>query len=255
MKKYLLIIVLSITTLAAARAQEYKVRKSTGKIILNLPAVMVEGYSGNEIIFSFQHREGEFDPSAEGLQAINSAGYRDNTGLGISVVEKGATMEVNEVLPDQTIKVLIPKGVIVSFVFNKMTKEKDVLCRNMENEIEIESYNNNIFLENITGPITVRALYGAVFAKFSSPVKGPVHITSIQSSVDVSIPVGTKANLTLKSGHSTILASPDLKIEVEKREVKDIEDNSSMINAKLNGGGIEFTLMSQYGKIYLRKTE
>jgi len=132
------IVLLSITVWASACAQEYKVKKTTGKIILNLPAVLVEGYSGNEIIFSSQFKETETDPKAEGLQTINGAGYRDNTGLGISVAEKGATIEVNEVLQDQNIKVLVPKGVIVSLVYNKMTKKDTVTCRNMDNEIEIE---------------------------------------------------------------------------------------------------------------------
>lgn len=258
MVRYFFLVVLSVIASGSARSQEYKVKKSSGKLILNLPAVSVEGYNGQEIIFSSERKEAEIDPKAEGLQTINNAGYRDNTGLGISVIEKGTTVEVNEVIQDLTIKVMVPKGMILAYVYNKPARAGKVTCRNMENEIEIETYNNNILLENITGPATVRSLYGAVDATFSKPVKGPVSIASIQSTVDVAIPVDTKATLKLKSTYSTIMTSPDFKIEVEKSEEKDIPDIPryvSLVNGKLNGGGAVFTLTSEFGKIYLRKTK
>ena len=250
-----MIVVFSITALAAARAQEYKVRKSNGKIILNLSGVLVEGYGGNEIIFSSGQKETAIDPRAEGLQTINAAGYRDNTGLGISVIEKGTTVEVNEVIPDLTIKILVPRSMMLSFICHKMTKEAKVICRNMENEIEIEAEDNDILLENITGPVTVRTLYGKVDAVFSKNIKGPVSIVSVQSTVDVAIPIDTQAHIKLKSSHSTIMASPDFKIAVEKSEDTDLLGFESLVYGKLNGGGPEFRLTSEYGKIYLRKTK
>src|ERR1700754_517976 len=103
MKPYLFLAFFSITSLMAARAQEYKVTKTSGKMKINLSNVLIEGHSGNEIIFSYQQTPAktETDPRAQGLQTINGSGFSDNTGLGISVVDKGATLEVNEVLPEQ----------------------------------------------------------------------------------------------------------------------------------------------------------
>jgi hypothetical protein len=256
MIRYLLLIVVSISSCMTSIAQEYKVKRSTGRLVLSLPGVLIEGYNGNEIVFSsLSTKPAEVDPKAEGLQTINSVGFRDNSGLGISVVEKGNLVIVDDVLPDLDIKILVPKGMIVSFECNKMTKDAKVICRNMDNEIEIQSYDNNIILENVTGPIAVRTLYGSIEAIFKAPVKGPVLMASVQSTVDVTIPVETKANLTLKSIHSTIMASPDLKIDVQAREDKDVEPYSNQVYGKLNGGGEDMVLISQYGKIYLRKTK
>lgn len=255
MRKYLLIVALGVITLTAARAQEYKVRRSTGKMIVNLPAVTMEGYNGNEIIFSSQRKAVEPDPKAEGLQTINNAGYRDNSGLGISVVEKGNTIEVNEVIQDLDIKILVPKGLIVSFEWNKVTVNAKVVCRNMDNEIEIETYDDSVSLENITGPLTVRTIYGAVDAVFKAPVKGPVFIASIHAPIDVAIPVDTKAAIKLTSTHSPILVAPDLNIEMEKAEEQPIGSRTTSINGKLNGGGPDCWLTSKYGKIYLRKAK
>src|ERR1700749_5141316 len=120
MKKYLIIVVFCLGTITSIHAQQYKVAKSTGKLALNLPSVIVEGYEGNEIIFESQKSQEEADPRSKGLRAINGAGFIDNTGLGISVVEKGTTIEVNQVASDIAVKIKVPTGLIVSFSCHKV---------------------------------------------------------------------------------------------------------------------------------------
>jgi hypothetical protein len=238
----------------AVRAQEYKVSKTNGKMIINLSNVVVEGYGGNEIVFSYQKAPAktETDPRENGLQAINSAGYRDNTGLGISVVDKGGTVEVNEVARWQAIKILVPKDIILSFTCHQIS-HGDVVCRSMDNEIDVETDYNKVLLENVTGPVVVRSLYGSVDAVFNENIKGPVSIACIHSTVDVTIPVDTKANLKLNSTHSIIMASPDFKMDVVKNEADSMAAYGTSINGKLNGGGTDFRLSSEFGKVYLRK--
>jgi hypothetical protein len=255
MKKYLIIMVCCVGMITSIHAQDYKVAKSTGKLVLNLPSVIVEGYDGNEIIFSSQRTEAEADPRAKGLRAINGLGFIDNTGLGISVAEKGTTVEVNQVASDVGVKIRVPKGLIISFACHKVSNAGKVFFKNMENEIEISTDYNGIELENVTGPVIVRAIYGSVDAHFNEHIKGPISIASIYSTVDVSIPVDTKANVKLSSSHGSILASADLKIEMEKNSESDMISYGGLVNGKLNGGGAEFKLTSEYGKIYLRKSK
>jgi Putative adhesin len=255
MKKYIIITALSLAAVIKLGAQDYKIAKSTGKLIINLPSAIVEGYDGNEIVFSSQRSDEEMDPRAKGLRAINGSGFTDNTGLGISVTDKGTSIEVNQVSHDLSIKIRVPKGIIVSFACHKVENAGTVQFRNMQNEIEIATDYNKVELENITGPITVTALYGSVDASFIAPIKGPVSIASIYSTVDVSIPVDTKANVKLNSSHGSILASAEFKIEIEKNENSDMVSYGSIVNGKLNGGGAEFKLSAEYGKIYLRKSK
>ena len=254
MKKFLIITLISFSAITIARAQDYKINKTSGKMTINLSAVTVEGYNGNEIVFSSKKSESEMDPRAKGLRAINGSGFTDNTGLGISVVENGGTVEVNQVSSSPDVKILVPKGVIISFVCHNISAGK-VNFKNMENEIEISTDYNSIELENISGPATVRALYGSVDARFSDNIKGPISIASIYSTVDVAIPAATKANVKLNSSHGEILASADFKIEMEKNGDSDMINYSNIVNGKLNGGGTEFKLTSEYGKIYLRKSK
>lgn len=251
MKKILLGVAALCITLTVT-AQEYKVAKSSGKIQINLSRVTVEGHSGNEVIFSSKDRDREEDDRTKGLRAINGSGLDDNTGLGINVTEKDGILVVSQLkkMNSPEIKILVPKGLIVAYEHSSQYSG-DAVFRNLENEIEVSANYNSIELENITGPATVKAVYGSVDATFSAAVKGPISIVSIYGHVDVAMPVTIKANIKMSTSYGEIFASPDFKIEVEKEG--DWVKYSDRINGKINGGGMNIDFRSDYGKIYFRK--
>ncbi|OCX53390.1 hypothetical protein BEL04_03560 [Mucilaginibacter sp. PPCGB 2223] len=246
MKKHFITLVFSLFV-NLVLAQEYKINKANGKLMISLSAVTVEGYEGKQIIFSSLTK----DARARGLHAINGSAYTDNTGLGISVVEKGSTVEVNQVAyNDLNIKILVPKNVILSFVGHAIATAGPVKFRNLQNEIEISADHNPVSLENVSGPIIVRTLYEPIEVKLTSPIKGPISIVSIYSTVELSVPVDIKANVKLSSSHGELLAAPEIKI------VRDSAAPGSLteLNGKINGGGIDIKLSSAYGQIYLRRS-
>lgn len=252
MKKVLIAMVVWLAA-SEAFAQEYKVAKSTGRLELNIGRVTVEGHSGNEIIFTSRDRSGnKNDERAEGLRSINSMGLDDNTGLGINVTDKGDVVQVNQLkkmnAPD--VKILVPKGVIVSFSHESQYGGKAVF-KNVEGEIEVSATYNSVELENITGPVTVKTIYGHIQADFSQNVKGPISLVSVYDYVDVTLPLSIKANLKLSTSYGDILVAPEFKIEVEKQG--EFVQYSDRLQGKLNGGGMNVTLRADYNKIYLRK--
>ncbi|MCW5909428.1 MAG: hypothetical protein KIT62_00050 [Cyclobacteriaceae bacterium] len=251
MKKVLVLLCVWLAA-QAALAQEFKVAKSTGRLELNVGRVTVEGHNGNEIIFSSQNHRENKDERAEGLTAINSLGLKDNTGLGINVAQKGDVVEVNQLkkmnAPD--IKVLVPKGVIVSFTHQSQYGGKAVF-KNLENEIEVSATYNSIELENVTGPLAIKTVYGHIEATLGGNIKGPISIVSVYSYVDVGLPVTTKANLKLSTSYGEIFVAPEFNIEIEKQG--DWIKYSDRVSGKLNGGGLGMDIRSDYGKIYLRK--
>ena len=232
-----------------ANAQEYKVVKSTGRLEIHTGKVTVEGYSGSEIIFSSRDGKDEQDERAVGLQSINASGLTDNTGgLGINVSVKGDVVSVNQLRKTNSpdIRIQVPKGVIVS-VDHESQYGGDISFKNMENEIEVSVQYNSVELENITGPLTIKAIYGHVEANFGANVKGPISIVSIYGYVDVTLPLATKANLSLDTSYGEILIHPDFKIEMSPGRGED------RVEGKLNGGGMSVDLSCNYGKVYLRK--
>ncbi len=253
MKKYVLASFLCLFILAT-NAQEYKIAKSSGKLVMNLSSVQIEGYNGNELVFSSTKDLAEGDERAKGLRPINGSGFIDNTGLGINVTDKNGTIEVNQVSQKSiTLKILVPKGFNISYSYNNVMNAGKASFKNIESEIEISVQHNKIELEKIMGPITVKSIYGEVNVIFGETIKGPISIASIYGHVDVALPVTTKANLKLNTNYGEILADPDFKIDIEK--TGELVSYSNNVKGKLNGGGTDISLISNYGKVYLRKTK
>jgi hypothetical protein len=257
MKKNLILIVTALLLTGTLQAQ-YKLAKSSGKLVINLPSVIVEGYSGNEIIFTSDKKEGQEDERAKGLKPINGSGLMDNTGLGINVADNGNTVEVNPVVNrNGAITIKVPKTMSVSYAFDKVINSGNARFKDLEGELEISVQYNTVTLENVTGPLTVKSIYGGVEAKFKNTIKGPLSIVSIYGFVDVTLPGSTKANIGLKTSYGEILAASGLNIELDKTGSNNdmIHFSNNNVKGKINGGGTEITLRSDYGKIYLRKGE
>lgn len=247
--------VIIMMTLSLSFSQEYKVAKSTGRLeIKEVNQITIEGYNGNEIVFSShdQDRDEDEDNRSKGLRAISSLGLEDNTGIGLSVVEKGGVIEVYQLKkmdgPDITIKV--PKGVVVSYSHSSPYGE-DVTIRNFEGEIEISTVHNSMKLENLTGPMNIKTVHGDIDVALNAAMKNPLSMSSVHGNVDVAMPVSTKASLQLGTSWGEIFVDPEFKIEFDKtfNGVK-YSDN---VSGKINGGGLNVTLSSTHGNVYLRK--
>jgi hypothetical protein len=253
MKKIIIVVGIVVAAVSVATAQEFKLAKTSGRLEIHIGRVTVEGHSGNEIIFSSRDRDRDDDDGrAKGLRAINSLGLEDNTGLGINVADKGNVVEVYQLkkMNSPEIKILVPKGVIVSYEYSSQYGG-DVTFRNLENEIEASSHYNSLEFENVTGPVTAKAIYGHIEASFSQNVKGPLSLVSVYGYADVTLPATIKANMKLTTSYGEIFVAPEFKIEVDKDG--DMIRYSDKLSGKVNGGGMEVSIRSDYGKVYLRK--
>ena len=253
MKKLVLVIGTLVATICIAVAQEFKVAKTTGRLEIYIGRVTVEGTTGNEIIFTTNdHRDKDEDDRSKGLRAITGSGLEDNTGLGINVTDKGNVVEVRQLkkMNSPNVKIQVPKGVIVYYQ-HESQYGGEAKFRNLENEIEVSANYNSVELENVTGPLTVKSVYGHVEADFSANVKGPISIVSVYGYVDVTLPATTKADLKMSTSYGELYAAPEFKIEYEK--AGDLIRYDDRVNGKINGGGMKIDLNSSYGKVYLRK--
>lgn len=235
--KYKLITLLAICLISGSlSAQEIKLTKASGKIVVNLYNVKIEGYDGKEIIISGQKvQQDETDERAKGLVPVSSSKYSDNTGLGLSVVDNGTTVEVNAVsreplghiaikVPRQ-LKVTVGNNMTTSFFYafsttndkgEKNGSNDDILITNMKDEIEVSVSKNKVRLENNTGPISVKTVTGPIEAVFSGEIKGPISMISAMSYVDVALPTTAKVNLEMASSYGKLYAAKEFQIEREE---------------------------------------
>ena len=295
--QFLALCVLLSAAMTVSAQKEYKLAKTSGSLTLNLSGAIIEGYSGNEVIFSVPTKdEKKIDERAKGLREINGSGLNDNTGIGLDVSTKGEETTVNSVsklFSNEIITIKVPQGIKISFRNSSVMSPSEVIVKNMKSEIDISTSYNKIKLENNTGPMNVKSLYGSIDAIFSGEVKGPVSIVSVYEYVDVTLPATTKANIEIATSYGKLYAADGLKIAVEPNinkanktdKVSDIARvnvnvegmgvinsigsgartytngsrldvfgaNSETIKGKINGGGADIILKSNYKNVYLRE--
>lgn len=253
MKKNIILLAVGLIISTSLWAQEYKVAKNSGKLnIREVNEVTIEGYDGNEIVFSSKSFKGDRDDRAKGLRAISSMGLEDNTGLGLSVIDEGGTIEVRQLKkmdgPDILIKV--PNGVAITYSHTS-PHGSDVKIKNAANEVDISTVHNDVQLENTTGQIKVKTVHGNIEASFISDIKKALSLSSVHGHVDVTLTPATKANLKLSTTWGEILVDPDLKLEIDR--AGDMIKYTDKLNAKINGGGVDINLSSTHDNVYLRK--
>lgn len=254
MKTNIKFLFILLFTSSFALAQEYKLAKSTGKLeIKEVNDVTIEGYSGNEIIFTSLNYSKENDKRAAGLKAISAMGLEDNTGIGLSVVDKGNVIEVSQLkrMDGPKVKIMVPKGVTISFIHTSPYGD-DVKFKNVESEIEVSTVHNSVELENVTGPMTIKTVHGDITADFSAALKSPISIVSTHGPVDITVPVASKLNVSMSTSYGEIFVDPSIKIEFENKGDWKVY-GSNKVSGKVNGGGLDLTLSSTHNSIYLRK--
>lgn len=293
MKKTTITLTLMLFCTVLAWAQkEYKVTKSTGKLHLEINGALIEGYDGNEIIFSVdKSEEEEVDERAKGLQAISGSMYKDNTGLGINVTEDGQDVRVNLVgksVENGLLKIRVPKQFAIVFNFNKSLYLEPVTIKNMSGEIELAVSYNEVVLENNTGPMNVKTIYSGVDAKFGENIIGPISMISVYGHLDVALPVSTRANVELGTSYGKLYAADEFDLTITRTAPndEDQDDNKSgvgsvtgyqskgdgeksvtivssasavgrtadreQLKGTINGGGVDLILKSNYKNVYLR---
>lgn len=249
MKKTFALAITLFVLASGAGAQDFKIARNTGRLDINIGRVTVEGYAGNEVVFSGRERDKKDDERAKGLKEINGLGLDDNTGLGINVEDKGNTITVRQLkkMNSPEIRILVPKGMTVSYAYESQYGG-DVSFKNVEAEIEVSAQYNSVDLVNVSGPVTAKTIYGHIEASFDQNVKGPISIVSVYGYADVTLPATIKANIRMSTSYGELYASPDFKIEVERGM-----DDENRVSGKINGGGLNIDINSSYGKVYLRK--
>lgn len=252
--KKLIISAVVLFVASAALAQEYKVAKSSGRLDLgDVNNVVVEGHAGNEIIFSSLDGSRNRDERAAGLRAVSGNGLEDNTGIGLSVIDKGNTIEVRQLkkMDGPKVKILIPKG--VSLYYRHTSPHGSALkLRNVESEVEVSTVHSGVRLQNLTGPVNIRTVHGDIEADFEGNVKGPLTLASQHGHVDVALPAAIKASVNMSTSHGEIFVDPGLNLEIPKQG-EWVKYGSNKVDGKINGGGIEVTLSTGHSNVYLRK--
>ena len=246
-----LIVLAAIMLPISLMAQDYKIAAGSSRLVIEeVNEVSIEGYDGSEVVFKTVGSKGRPE-RAEGLKAISGLGIEDNTGLGLSVQKEGNDIVVRQLSSkgDTHYTIQVPKGMTLYYKHSTHWGD-DFSLKNHSGELEISTNHNDIYLTDVTGPMTVKTVHGEIEAKLSS-IKSPLSMVSMHGYIDLSLPGSIKANVELSNNWGEMFTDFDIKVD-SPSDMKKI--SASEVIGTINGGGTQVQLSSSHGNIYLRKS-
>lgn len=256
MKTIITGLLLSLMGITQAQEYNYTVKgnatETTVWINQLFADLKIEGISGSEIKILANHYEG-LPEKARGLKPL-SGGKPENTGIGLSVFQEGNTISIagaHREADDAEYTISLPKNVKLKIDYNSWQAE-DVKIIGMENEIEAKSQVGDLFFIDVTGPIVAHTLSSDLEVVFTSLNQAsPSSITSTSGDIDITLPSGTKGTFkmaTISGGIYTDLDF-DLGEDAGKRRIM-----GQSATGKLGDGGVEVSIKTISGDIYMRKS-
>ncbi|WP_459210085.1 DUF4097 family beta strand repeat-containing protein [Aquimarina rhabdastrellae] len=188
---------------------------------------------------------------ANGLKAIYATGD-DNTGYGISIEKEGDALIIRNLkdIYSPDLEIHLPKNINLLIQNHGLG---DVTIHGFSSEIEVKTNTGLIKITDVTGPIVAKTSTGDVNVIFNTVNQSsPISLLSSAGDVDVTLPKNTPANLNLKAAVGSVFTDFDIQQEKSKSSLKTLNPNRS-IKTKINNGGVDISLRSSTGNIYIRK--
>ena len=253
MKTLKISLVLFLCTFLAQAQEAYKHSLSGIKKVKIYTDTRIDLTTGNSnlLVISGTNKSKSRVAKSKGLKALYANG-NDNTGQGLEVTKDGTTLIVKDLesfMKRSGFKIQIPHGINVYLNCGNLGHAK---VNGIKSEIEIKTNVGHIQLNNISGPATVKTNTGNITAIFSKVNQSnPITLRTATGDLDVSLASNTKADLSLKSTMGTVYTDFDFK--VAKSKGLNPVGNPRKISTKLNNGGVQISLISATGNVYLRK--
>ena len=196
-----------------------------------------------------------FDPDATGMRRIpQTAGYR--------ISEDGNRIKISSENPNRSVTFEIEAPAHTNLRLATVNGG-EIVVENIEGDLDVSNVNGGITLTNVAGSVNAGTTNGNVRTTMTrvTPAK-EMAFTSLNGTVDVTLPPATKANLRLRSDNGDVYSDFDVQLApsasptVEPSNSSNgryrIRRNRSVVGA-INGGGPEFELRTFNSNVYVRK--
>ncbi len=253
-------IIFFLVPMANAQNFNFDVKNAKQLIIENLLAELTfEGYDGNEI--TVEVRNFDAPPKrADGLKAIYGGG-EDNSGIGLEFSEIDGSILIagaSKQSEDATYIIKVPNSMSIKVNYSSPFAEADqITFKNFSSEISVKTLDADINFENVSGPINSSTVDGTTMVAFGTVNQAsPISISSIDGEIDVTLPSSTPADLKFSNLDGEVYT--DFEVDFTKKDktgskkMRYIGGHNSS-EGTINGGGVQISLQTIDGIIYLRK--
>jgi len=234
-------------------------RNSSRPRVLNATAthgsITVKTHAGRDVIVetpaSARYRQ-RMEQSVDGLHRIDSPAR----GLSVEEEDNVITVRASTTGPENLV-ITVP----VDTSLHLKSTHGNVEADGVRGEVEATSTHGTINLTNISGNVVASTTNGSVKVSMNrvDPSK-PMSFSSVNGSLDVTLPADTKANLKLKAVRGSVWSDFDMKLTGSQPVTSPGGDNGKFkidfdrtMYATINGGGVEASFYTVNGRIMIRK--
>ncbi|MEO8025084.1 MAG: DUF4097 family beta strand repeat-containing protein [Bryobacteraceae bacterium] len=225
-------------------------------------SINVKGYDGKEVLVESKGRGRERERERD-RERDRSDGLRriDNTSGGLEITEDNNTVTIGgSVFRASDVTVTVPFSTSLNL---STVNGGDIVVEHVAGEADVDNTNGNVTLTNVSGSVVAHALNGKLIVSFDKVTPGKaMSFSTLNGSIDVTLPPDTKANLKMKADNGDIYTDFEMQVGPNRPAVvEDGRDRGGKYRVKIdramygsiNGGGPEMTFTTLNGKIYIRK--
>ena len=194
------------------------------------------------------------DPDATGMRRIpQTAGFR--------ITEDANRIKMSSDSPHRSITFEIEAPARTNLKVSTVNGG-EILIENIEGDLDISNVNGGITLNGVAGAVNAGTTNGSVRAILTRVTEAKeMSFTSLNGTVDVTLPPTTKANLRLRSDNGDVYSDFDVELAPSAPAVQEtrsgngryrINRNRSVVGS-INGGGPDFELRTFNSNVYVRK--
>lgn len=195
------------------------------------------------------------DADASGMRRIpQTAGYR--------ITEERNQVRVSSDSPNRAVSfdIEVPSRANLKL---STVNGGEIVVENVDGDLDVSNTNGGITLNGVAGSVNAGTTNGGVRATITRvTAERPMAFTSLNGTVDVTLPPSTRANLRLRSDNGDIYS--DFEMQLAPSVAPTIQDNrgsndryrisrNRSVVGSINGGGPEFELRTFNSNVYVRK--
>lgn len=227
------------------------------QVTIHQGTVVVEGYSGSEVVLEIDDASGEPDDDEErddGLRRIPIGA----TGLVAEADGNKVRISTGWGEDEVSARIQVPTNSSVSAAG---MNADEIIVRNVNGDHEIKSANGDIVATGLRGTAVVSTSNGDIKVELDQVTPGkPMSFVSWNGDIELTLPADLAATLHLSVLHGEVYTDFDFQLETtsgtterDERQGHFKYQRQREVKAAIGGGGPEIQVKSFNGDLYIRK--
>ena len=225
-------------------------------------SVTITGYDGNDAVIEYSGRD--IGPRHKARQDPPAGMHRlDQPNNAVEATQENNIVRVKGGFWDHlNIEIKVPKQTTLDL----KTMNGSISVEGISGEMTIDAMNGHINVQDASGPVVAHSMNGRIVASMAQVSAAKASsFSSMNGSIEVTLPADLKARLKMKTDHGEIYTDFDVKVDSStgsttlaangggKNGGVVLSRTDRTMYGTINGGGPEMQFITYNGRIVIRK--